>query len=128
MRLPERLRDNRVGQLPPNHIRALKTQRALGGRIELDDATLVIHSDNAIERGVEDGAFEGFALLQLLLPLLQPLLGAAPLDDDGRLIGRYAQQRRVRFGWKVRVARPGDDHAGHVAHPEAGDGGAQRFA
>ena len=55
MTLPVCGRNDRIGELGADHVGARITEGSLGGRIELENETLGVHRDNAIECGIEDG-------------------------------------------------------------------------
>ena len=66
--------DDQLGHLSPDGIVSSVAERPRGRRVELDDASTVIHRDDTVERGVERG----------FVPLRDGLaggLGALPLDE-----------------------------------------------
>ena len=67
-------RDDHVGEQAAEHGLAAVAEDALGGRVELDDAAVVVHPDDAVERGLDGRPQARLAALQLAL-------AHAPLGD-----------------------------------------------
>ena len=63
-------RDDQVAHLPPEDLGPAVTEGPLRGGVEFEDVFLVVDGDDAIERGLEDGALPRLAEPE---PLLGPL-------------------------------------------------------
>jgi hypothetical protein len=82
-----------VGDVAADDVLAPVPERPLGRRIELDDPPLGVHADDAVERGLDDGALARLALAERLL-------GVLPLEELGDLArdrGHHAEQLGVRL-------------------------------
>ena len=55
MTLPQLLGNDHVAQTAPDRLFTGPAERVLGGRVPLADDALVVHDDDAVERGVEHG-------------------------------------------------------------------------
>ena len=79
-------RDDQLGHFSPDGIASSVAKRPLGRRVELDDASTVIHRDDTVERGVE----------RCLVPLRDGLaggLGWLPLDELPQLHSEQLERR-----------------------------------
>ena len=107
MLLAQPLGNEDRGQLHAQRDLAVDPERRGRGRIEFDDASVGVDGDHAIERGVDDGRVQRFALDHaLLLP--------SPIDElpDLRSGGRHQCQQLVIH--RARFAREELHHAEHL--------------
>src|ERR671915_40623 len=74
----QRGRDDQLGQLAADHLVGAVAEGLLDRAVDLDDAALVVHRDDAVERRVEDRGLARVALAQALLgaPALDALADA----------------------------------------------------
>ena len=57
-------RDDQIGQWPAEHVALAIAERPLRSRIELDDATVTVHGNDAVERRFHDCPVSSIALAQ----------------------------------------------------------------
>ena len=62
----QRGRHDQLGHVLPDHLTGAVAEGALGGRVEVDHAALVVHRDHRVERRVEHGLVAGLLRSQLL--------------------------------------------------------------
>src|SRR6266480_5256042 len=55
--------NNQLGEFFADSFLTAKTKYALGGGIELKEAAICVHGDDAIERGIENAAIQHFELI-----------------------------------------------------------------
>ena len=80
MTLAQRRRDHQLSHLLADRDVLRIAEDALGGRVELHDAALVVHRDDCVERGVDNRALAGLAHADRLLRIerLDELTDLAP--------------------------------------------------
>ena len=119
MLVAERRRDDQVDHELPQRLVAEVAERLLGGRVEVDDATLVVDGDHAVEGGVEDRDLARVRLLELELGLAMaaPLLAVGehavdhePEPREVRLEHDVARAGAQRLDRRLLADRSGEDH------------------
>src|SRR5262249_18014551 len=95
---PKRRRHYQLCHVVTRDLIARVAEDALGGGIELNDAALLVHRDDGVERGAEDRSG------QRLAPMGGVLRAAADdeLADEVSEYGHRSEQRPVRLLWLAR--------------------------
>ena len=114
-------------------LRAALEQRRCRG-VEHGDEAVLVHADDGVERGVDDGfqpLLAGVQLLVALLQCLRALLQRVALGQQGALVDHRAQKLQlhgavtlvvfnagdVQVAGDADVWRDGEHHLGHLAVP-----------